>query len=198
MTGFENESGWRKHVLKQLRKIESKLACSCQYEGLTIQDIRAVGDGTVVLSTNEGPRIMFTTDQNAMLDGPSGDGIEVITEDEFDFNNWDYLEPEKTTIGYYGPMLQFLAKKNETFEINTRFKVIVRLVKYLEETDELEYIGLTIAAYEALLRGEKPCPTEEVDYANIKIGRDGGVDLYLEADGNIPSPEEFPEPGELP
>jgi hypothetical protein len=199
----EEETDYRKQILKHLRKRESKLPCSCQYEGLTIKDIRWVGDGTIVVSTEEGQPIMFTTDQNAMLEGPSGDTIEVITSDEFDFVNWDYREPEDTCIGYYGPMLKFLSKKSECLEIDTAYKVIVRLARFNEDDQTLEYIGLTIVAYEALKRGEKPCPGKEIkeEEIGLSIGRDGGVSLKVPLEMSESAKEamqDLPEPGELP
>lgn len=196
----EDEQEWRESILKHLKRHESKLPFSCQYEGLTIRDIRFVGNGSLVLSTMEGKPLMFTVDKDAMLHGPSGGTIEVLTDEEFDFNGWKFRPMEDTYYSYYKPMLNFLAVKHETFTINTQYRVIVRLAKYIEEDNMLEYIGLTIRAYESLLRGEKPCPEKEVrdERAHLTILKDGGVDYLMDAGEKKPDPADLPEEGELP
>jgi len=196
----EDEQEWRESILKHLKRRESKMPFSCQYKGLTIRDIRFVGNGSIVVSTVEGKPLMFTVDKDAMLHGQSGETIEVLTDEEFDFNGWKFRSNEDTYQSYYQPMLDFLARKHSVFTINTEYRVVVRLAKYIEEADALEYIGLTVRAYESLLRGEKPCPEKEVrdDRVHLTIMKDGGVDYFMDAGREKPDPADLPEVGELP
>jgi len=196
----DDEQGWRENILKHLKRHESRLPISCQYEGLTIKDIRFIGNGSLVVSTREGPRLLFTVDEGAMLHGPSGGTIQVLTDEEFNFGAWRFRSSEESYRSFYKPMLDFLAPKHEIRTINTEYRVIVRLAKYLPESNMLEYIGLTIRAYESLRRGEKPCPEKEVelDSMHLTIMKDGGVDLLMEAGGKIPDINDLPAKGELP